>query len=340
MELFCIAVADEEVEGADDETVPTITDTFHEFGLDAEEEDNFTDEFSDSLYSQDYAPYKNKTMCLLDILDNLPRLHLSGSQLKMIFWIMRECGARNVPSFKAFRAMQKKVRHSCGVSTDPHVSDLGNFFYINNIQELISKDFANPEIATHIQKYPEDVNGGPVSEIWQVHKGRWQKIAELQDQRWVISILWIDQHGRTHADCHAIIKSDHLLLVDPELIRISLDEFMYNHENLAIQHNSSPMEFAKDSEKFAALIPNHHCKNDNGEDFFTIWMPIWADDVSGARFKQYQKHINIYMANANLPGRLLQQEYFVHFVSTSPHASAPEQLAVVAAQVVCVSTCN
>lgn len=67
-------------------------------------------------------------------------------------------------------------------------------------------------------------------------------------------------------------------------------------------------------------------------------MPLWADDVSGARSKQYQKHINVYMANANLPGRLLQQEYFVQFVSTSPFASAPEQLAVITDHVKYVCT--
>ncbi|KAJ6613813.1 hypothetical protein B0H10DRAFT_2165219 [Mycena sp. CBHHK59/15] len=49
--------------------------------------------------------------------------------------------------------------------------------------------------------------------------------------------------------------------------------------------------------------------------------------------KQYQKHINVYAANTNLPGQLLQQEYFVRFVSTSPNASALEQLKVVTEQV-------
>lgn len=81
--------------------------------------------------------------------------------------------------------------------------------------------------------------------------------------------------------------------------------------------------------EYAVQIPNRFRAIDNGEDLFTVWVPVWADDVSGARSKQYQKHLNVYTANANLPGQLLQQEYFVRFVSTSPHAGALEQLKVV-----------
>jgi CDP-diacylglycerol pyrophosphatase len=60
------------------------------------------------------------------------------------------------------------------------------------------------------------------------------------------------------------------------------------------------------------------------EDLFVVMASPWADDVSGNKSKQYNKHMNIYTGNGCLPGRLLQQEYHVHYVSTSPNASAEQ----------------
>ncbi|KAJ7453824.1 hypothetical protein FB451DRAFT_1050100 [Mycena latifolia] len=295
-------------------------------------------------------------MCYLDILDNLPRLRLSSSQLKMILWIMEECGAKDVPSFNVFRAMQKHIRKTTGVRSETHKSDLGNLFYVNDIRDLIAKDFANPEVAPHIQKYPEDVAGGPISEIWQVKDGKWHdipvdaltpsiligyqryyvhEIAELADGQWVIPVLWIVSKGETFADCW-LVETNVILAVGSIITRIPLPQFRFNHEALEtrlrtpIVFHGTP--FYSDIE-YAARIPNMFRTIDNGEDLFTVWVPVWADDVSGARSKQYQKHLNVYTANANLPGQLLQQEYFVRFISTSPHAGALEQLKVVVNQV-------
>ncbi|KAJ7753276.1 hypothetical protein B0H16DRAFT_1459575 [Mycena metata] len=357
------------------ETVPQLIQEVQANSLlpaDGEDEEDINEHFTGVPVSHDYAPYGNKTMCYLDILDNLPRLRLSSSQLKMILWIMKECGAKDVPSFNAFRAMQTHIRKTTGVRTEPHKSDLGNLFYVNDIRDLIAKasfsltlnlhllifkqDFANPEVAPYIQKYPEDVAGGPISEIWQVKDGKWHdihldaltpsilighhryyihKVAELSDGRWVIPALWIVSKGVTFADCRLVKKDadNHVVLaVDETITRFPIRELSANQQTLERRIGIS-LAFHETCKAYAKNIPNQFRAIDNGEDLFTVWVPVWADDVSGARSKQYQKHLNVYTDNANLPGQLLQQEYFVRFVSTSPHAGALEQLKVVVNQV-------
>ncbi|KAJ7875206.1 hypothetical protein B0H13DRAFT_2236125 [Mycena leptocephala] len=254
----------------------------------------------------------------------------------MILWIMDACGARDVPSFNKFRAMQKHIRKMVGVRSEAHKSSLGNLFYVNDIRDLIAKDFANPEVAPHIQKYPEDVASGPVSEIWQVKEGKWHdipldeltpsilvghtryyvhEVAELSDGRWIIPALWIVSKGKTYVDCRVVERNNfEVLAVEPETIRIPLDDLSFNQEALERRLGHS-IVFHEQYKEYAQRIPNRFRSIDNGEDLFTVWVPVWADDVSGARSKQYQKHLN--------------QEYFVRFVSTSPHAGALEQLKVV-----------
>ncbi|KJE01018.1 hypothetical protein I311_05388 [Cryptococcus gattii NT-10] len=63
------------------------------------------------------------------------------------------------------------------------------------------------------------------------------------------------------------------------------------------------------------------------DDFLVVFVSLWADDVSGNQSKQYNKHVNIDMQNTNLPAKLLNQDHFINFISTSQHASWAEQMA-------------
>ncbi|KAJ6609285.1 hypothetical protein B0H10DRAFT_1684861, partial [Mycena sp. CBHHK59/15] len=92
------------------------------------EEDTVLDVFCGVPTSHDYAPYSNKMECYLDMLDNLPQLRLSSNQLRIILWIMKECGVKDVPSFNGFRSMQVHIRKMTGVRSKAHKSDLGNLF--------------------------------------------------------------------------------------------------------------------------------------------------------------------------------------------------------------------
>lgn len=76
---------------------------------------------------------------LLDILDNLPRLRMSNSQLRMTLWVMKESGAKNVPSYEAFRKMQTSLRELCGSVPKSYTSSIGNLFYVNDVRESVAR---------------------------------------------------------------------------------------------------------------------------------------------------------------------------------------------------------
>lgn len=76
-------------------------------------------------------------MFMVDLLDSLPRLRLSDDQLKLILWVMRECGTPDVPVFSALRKVQDKMIEDLGIRPTRHVSALGNEFYANNPAQML-----------------------------------------------------------------------------------------------------------------------------------------------------------------------------------------------------------
>ncbi|KAJ7259291.1 hypothetical protein C8J57DRAFT_1073183 [Mycena rebaudengoi] len=289
---------------------------------------------------------------LLDIIDNLPRLRMSSNQFKMILWILSQCNVADVPSYNAFRSMQDRLRGLCGSEPVPYTSSIGNRFFVNDIRDSIARDFANPEIAKHLQFYPEETDG-PISEVWQAE--RWKEfkpseltpmfapglrqfyideVAELDSGKKVIPLAWIKRGGELCADCLDAIPdaSKNSWKIGQDITSVLASSFRYNYDDI-IERIGDKIAWASESWLIAPEMPNPLRKIAEGDDLYVVMVPMWADDVSGNKSKQYNKHINMYMANSNLPGRLLQQEYFVRFVSTSPHATSPEQFSAIKEQV-------
>ncbi|KAJ6628304.1 hypothetical protein B0H10DRAFT_2271410 [Mycena sp. CBHHK59/15] len=178
----------------------------------------------------------------------------------------------------------------------------------------VSKDFSNPEVAKHLEFYPETTTG-PICEVWQAQRWKEYKPSELTP-------MYANRLRQFYIDEVAVLENGSLVIPVAWLRRTGI--LGANCVKVTDDENG-PYFQSSSAGVTAPEMPNKLRELAQGDDLYVVFLPIWGDDVSGNKSKQYNKHINMYTTNSNLPGQLLQQEYFVRFVSTSPHATSPEQ---------------
>ncbi|KAI0069604.1 hypothetical protein K474DRAFT_1750865, partial [Panus rudis PR-1116 ss-1] len=290
-------------------------------------------------------------------------LRLSDDHMKTILWVMKECGTPNVPAFSALRAKQTQLTKELGVWTSHHMSAMGHRFSANAPAETFRLDFANPFVRPHMEFYPEV--SSCVSEFWQAGKllnedvldrlqpmwADWtrakhrhyyvKELARLENNQLVIPLMWYRKDGAIWADAYNVTQEGgvrgtsntssesepcvDLLRVDSSTI-VTIRATDLRHNVLDLQAQGLNIQFTQDSPDALKEMPHPLRKIAKGRAMFSVNMMVWSDDVSGNRSKQYNPHTNVYLANLSLPHRKLQQEYFVRFCSTSPHASSSEQM--------------
>ncbi|KAJ7715042.1 hypothetical protein B0H16DRAFT_1477673 [Mycena metata] len=277
---------------------------------DSDEEED--EESSSAEFDHDFAPHGSKTMFMLDQLDNNPRLWLSDDHMKAIIWTMKESGTPNVPSFYAFRKMQKRLAQEFGLNPRHHTSSLDNQFHMNHPNDLLRLDFANPLVREYLHFYPEITT--TISESWQAAK--W--VNEIEDDD--LSPMWSDWEGASHR--HFYVKE--LAQCGDEKYCVPLRWFVFN-KRIHCDAYLVTRELLRTYTTTFWTCNSKEKSGFQGKPVFVLRIMPWADDVSGNRSKQYNAHKNIYLANLNLPHKLLSQEYFVRFCATSQHASSLEQ---------------
>ena len=77
-------------------------------------------------------------MYVLDLLDSMPWLRLSGAVMKSILWALRELDVPDVPSFKKLRKTQKALAQKICIRPTRHESSMGNLFYQNSLAALLA----------------------------------------------------------------------------------------------------------------------------------------------------------------------------------------------------------
>ncbi|KAH6868945.1 hypothetical protein BKA70DRAFT_1491597 [Coprinopsis sp. MPI-PUGE-AT-0042] len=319
-----------------------------------ESDDEFEYSMEETLRSTEWSPYGSKTMCMLDMLDRMPRLRLSRDHLKAIIWVMRECGTPNVPTFSALRKVQETLRNDLGLAPKHHTSSLGNHFYMNHPSKLFALDFSNPFVRKDMVFYPEIDLSEPLAEFWQADK--WTKeipdeelspmwcdlqkpvperkhfyvneITEDNEGNFVVPKRWVTRRGVVHAEAYLLSYSQEgqcFSLADPDLVYIPATKLSRNILDLKVDKSVHLRFSGVATRPWMSPDENPLRIKAGGKPMYRLRAMPWSDDVSGNRSKQYNAHTNIYIQNLNVPHKKLSQEYFVRFCSTSSYASSSEQ---------------
>ncbi|KAJ7280031.1 hypothetical protein C8J57DRAFT_1712078 [Mycena rebaudengoi] len=348
-----LGFGDEQLEGeigVEDEDEAVLAEILRNAGLhepEPEEIPEIQGESSKPPPSSDWFPYPSRIMFLLDTLDNLPHLRISNSSMRVFLWILKEAQCKDVPSFNKLRQVQKEIRSESGIPSIPCKSVQGNVFFMNDPKAIIARDWSNPTTRKFIHVYPEIPEDGVIREIW--HAQKWRKnmdldilspmfdagtshyyvneLALLKNGDFVIPIRWATMGGKVYADAYSVIVDDKrkATVRDEEIILICADDLEKNYFDL--DHAGLVPEWADVSidSGHPGRIPNPKRNIAGGHPLYCSFVDYFGDDVSGNRTKSWNKHWNSYMTHRNLPRHLLQQEFHVHFVSTSPNASISEQ---------------
>ncbi|KAJ6627573.1 hypothetical protein B0H10DRAFT_2210481 [Mycena sp. CBHHK59/15] len=201
---------------------------------------------------------------------------------------------------------------------------------MNDPRTLIAKDWANPETRKFIRVYPEIPEDGVVQEIW--HAQKWwkdmdldnlspiyaaqyshfyvNKLARLNTGKFVIPIHWIKFKNLVCTDVFAVeLDSEGAATVlDMMMILISASDLTSNFLDFEDRLNIPAWTVDAVAKGYPGCMPNPK--------------RLWHKGID------YTTASSIISVMINLPRELLQQEFHVHFVSTSPNASITEQFTV------------
>ncbi|KAJ7140471.1 hypothetical protein C8R43DRAFT_1131421 [Mycena crocata] len=340
-----LGFGEDERDGAieNDEEDDFLADVMHHIDLREPEAEEIQNDgcASNAGESAKWFPYPTK------MAHNLPRLRLSGSLMRAFLWVLKEAQCNDVPSFDHLRRIQKEIRAQCGITTIPYKSVQGNVFFMNDPTAIIAKDWMNPSTRNHIHVYPEIPEDGVIREIW--HARKWRKtmdldilspmynagishyyvneVARLRDGEFVIPIRWVKFRGKVYANAFSIIfdEQGEATIVDTETAFIRSEDLVENYYDLE-QAGTIPKWGASSVEAgYSDRMPNPKRIIAANRPMYCSFVNYFGDDVSGNRTKSWNKHWNAYMTHVNLPRQLLLQEFHLHFISTSPNASVPEQ---------------
>ncbi|KIO08465.1 hypothetical protein M404DRAFT_134486, partial [Pisolithus tinctorius Marx 270] len=290
-------------------------------------------------------PWTSMAEFATHLLFSSPRLRFSEQQKKSVLSWATALGAHSVPSMYSLGKTQERIKALLGDPKEKVTSASGNIFYLNSVSKAIAMDYANPLVRFSMQDYPEDGQG----RMSQVHHG--EKMLEGLPNNLSppcvtvgINIFFVNEllqrstkdyfipkkffqaklGGAPEAEVlaagHGVSRTEEGYAVDAELVIVLVSTFMRTYEDIKANGSEFDNGFTASSAAHAELMPNPLREKSRGRMVLTVPLIVFMDDVSGNISKQWNKHHVVYMSNASMPREMLEKEFCVRFVSSSPHA--------------------
>ncbi|KAG1900387.1 uncharacterized protein F5891DRAFT_1128572 [Suillus fuscotomentosus] len=268
--------------------------------------------------------------CITQLLFSSPHTRFLEAQKRAVLDWATALGAKDVPTLYSIKKTQDRIRDLVGNPTEKVCTKSGTVFYLNSVAKAITKDYGNPLTQSAMRDYPEEGDG----RMSQVHHS-YKMMHDLPDDlspptvRVGINIFFVDEllqlssmeyfipkkffeakitpdnNAQTLALGHIVVQTDAGFSVDPERVLTPVLSFVRTFEDI----KGHATEFECGFTSFMVL---------------TVPLIVFMDDVSGNISKQWNKHHVVYMSNAALPHEMLEKEFCVRFVSSSPHATPME----------------
>ncbi|TFK79574.1 hypothetical protein K466DRAFT_473373, partial [Polyporus arcularius HHB13444] len=282
----------------------------------------------------------------------------------------RAMKATGVPTLYGLSKLKDRIHALVGDPTERVVSLSGNVFYLNGVKESLIKDYGNPLTRFAMMDYPRD-DGKRMSQVQNGSKmlldippevgspavrvnGDVYFVRELvlraDGSLFIPERFFYSEFGGSEsvpasgveqvfleelcALGHEVTVSEGGLRVADERVIVPISTFMKPYPEL-VESGVLEIGFTVECSSYSANMPNHlHGKTRKGMMAYAVPLIVFMDDVSGNISKQWNKHHVIYMSNANLPREMIEKEFCVRFVTSSPHA-APMELMAAMKQSIC-----
>ncbi|KAJ3989861.1 hypothetical protein F5890DRAFT_1561385 [Lentinula detonsa] len=313
-----------------------------------------------------WFPWSGKITCILDIIQHLPRSTFSDRQLEVISWALRITGTPEVPSMSGMKEIQKMLDTVCGIRTLKYHGALGHIYYVNSLEDIVSREMANPIVRPKLSFYPEATNGridsaknafrwlhelDPNLTTPMIRVGNEDfylfEPCRLRSRVYCIPYRWIervDAEGKAqlYGWVWNIRQSSAMSgweVFTAERVEVHESEFLTSFPKLRQSFEErlipDPGSICGVYDKNGGFSPwrytdplkgNPWREKAQGHQVFAFPIWLYCDDTSGNKSKKWNKHNSFLFTAAGLDRKEAHLQFHVHFLSTSNIAPPLEML--------------